>query len=161
MLVKIKQSTLKFHIFVFFVSKHLLYVFLICYFYFNLKFVISAFNLVPFLFVLLIYRALNRELGQKSLLHYDSVVLSARLKVKFSHNTDGEQDLIISGLMRKPTFCICETKGSGQLRSNCELISTFVFAIGVVQFFYFLNPKFPLTSHLLPLYSSLVYSRSG
>ena len=29
---------------------------------------------------------------------------------------DGQMSL----LMRKPTICICETKGADQLRSNCE-----------------------------------------
>ena len=57
--------------------------------------------------------------------------------------------------MRKPTFCICENKGADQLRSNCEADHTFVFATWIVQFLYFLNPKFPASSHLLCLYSTV------
>ena len=45
--------------------------------------------------------------------------------------------------MRKPDFCICENK----------LISVFVFATRILQFLYFLNPKFQASSHLLWLYS--------
>ena len=56
--------------------------------------------------------------------------------------------------MRKPTLCICENKGEDQLRSyTAKLISAFVFAIRIVQYLYFLNPKFPVSSHLLCLYS--------
>ena len=51
--------------------------------------------------------------------------------------------------MKKPTFCKCENKGADQLHSNCE--ADFVFATRIVQFLYFLNPKFPASSHLLCL----------
>ena len=66
--------------------------------------------------------------------------------------------LEMSRLMRKPTICICENKDADQLRSNCDavtakLISAFIFATRIVQFLYFLNPKFPVSSHLLCLYS--------
>ena len=36
---------------------------------------------------------------------------------------------------------------------TAKLISAYVFATRIVQFFYFLNPKFPVSSHLLCLYS--------
>ena len=49
--------------------------------------------------------------------------------------------------MRKPAFCICENKDADQL------ISAFVFAIRIVQFLYYLNPKFQTSSYLLWLYS--------
>ena len=55
--------------------------------------------------------------------------------------------------MRKPTFCISETKYPDQLCCNCKLISAFVFALRIVQFLLFLNPKFPGSSHLLCLNS--------
>ena len=45
--------------------------------------------------------------------------------------------------MRKPDFCLCENK----------LISAFVFATRIVQFLFFLNPKFQASSLLLRLYS--------
>ena len=60
--------------------------------------------------------------------------------------------------MRKPTFCICETKDADQLRG--KLVSAFVFATRIVQSLYFLNPKFQASSHLLCVYS-LVCVRPG
>ena len=53
----------------------------------------------------------------------------------------------MSRVMRKPMYAKTVTT---------KLISTFAFATGIVQFLYFLNPKFPVSSHLLCLYS-LVY----
>ena len=53
--------------------------------------------------------------------------------------------------MRKPDFCICENKDADQL--TAKLISAFVFATQIVQFLYYLNPKFQASSHLLWLYS--------
>ena len=49
--------------------------------------------------------------------------------------------------MRKPAFCICENKGSDQLRS------AIVFATLIVLSLYFLNPKFHVSNNLLWLYS--------
>ena len=43
----------------------------------------------------------------------------------------------MSYIMRKLDFCLCENKGADQLCS----ISAFVFATGIVQFLFFLNPK--------------------
>ena len=53
--------------------------------------------------------------------------------------------------MRKPTISICENQGADQLHSNYE----FVLATRIVQFLYFLNPKFPASSHLLCLFNSV------
>ena len=58
-------------------------------------------------------------------------------------------------IMRKPTLCICENKGTDQLRSHCKADHTFVSATWIVKFLYFLNPKFPVSSHLQCLYSSV------
>ena len=53
-------------------------------------------------------------------------------------------------LMRgKPTICIGENKGADQLCSNCKADHTFVLATRIVQFLYFLNPKFQASSHPL------------
>ena len=38
---------------------------------------------------------------------------------------------------------------------TAKLISNFVFATRIIQFLYFLNPKFPVSGHLLCLYSSV------
>ena len=54
----------------------------------------------------------------------------------------------MSHVMRKLTFCICKNKGTDQI----NLISSFVFAKRIVQFLHLLNPKFPVSSHLLCLY---------
>ena len=54
----------------------------------------------------------------------------------------------LSHVMWKPTFCIYEKKGSDHFGVTVNLLSTFVFATGIVQFLYFLNPKFPASSHL-------------
>ena len=59
----------------------------------------------------------------------------------------------ISHLMRKPTICICENKDADQLRGNREADQRLCFATRIVQFLFFLNPKFPVSSHLLCLYS--------
>ena len=58
--------------------------------------------------------------------------------------------------MRKRTICIDENKGAEQLHSDCEADHAFVFATSwIVQYLYFLKPKFPASSHLLCLYSSV------
>ena len=62
--------------------------------------------------------------------------------------------------MGKPKICLGENKGADQLRSNCKasfavtakLISAFVFATQIVQFLFYLNPKFQASSHLLYLH---------
>ena len=58
----------------------------------------------------------------------------------------------LSRILRKPDFCLCENKGADQLRSNCEADHAFVFAIRIVLFIFFLNPKFQVSNHLLCLY---------
>ena len=42
-----------------------------------------------------------------------------------------------------------------QWRVTAKLISAFVFATCIVQFLFFLKPKFPVSSHLLCLYSTV------
>ena len=64
----------------------------------------------------------------------------------------------MSRLVGKPTICIGENKGADQLRGNREadhakLISAFVFATRIVQFLFYLNPKFQASSSFLCLYS--------
>ena len=70
--------------------------------------------------------------------------------------------------MRKPDFCLCENKGADQLRGNREA----VFATRIVQFLFYLNPKFQASSSFLSLYRPvcvgpgrkprrLVFSRHG
>ena len=57
--------------------------------------------------------------------------------------------------MTKLTICICENKDADQLAVTAKLISAFVFTTQTVQFLFFLNPKFPASSHLQRLYSSV------
>ena len=59
--------------------------------------------------------------------------------------------------MGKPTICIGENKGADQLRGNREavtakLISAFVFATRIVQFLFYINPKFQVSISFLCLY---------
>ena len=58
--------------------------------------------------------------------------------------------------MGRPTICIGENKGADQLRGNRgKLISAFVFATRIVQFLFYLTPKFQASSLLLCLYRSV------
>ena len=64
--------------------------------------------------------------------------------------------------MRKPAFCICENKEADQLRSNCAADQRlFFFAIRIVQYLYYLNPKFQASSHLLWLSDRFVSDLVG
>ena len=58
----------------------------------------------------------------------------------------------MSRLVGKPTICICENKGADQLRGNRKLISAFVFATRIVQFLFYLKPKFQASSSFLCMY---------
>ena len=53
-----------------------------------------------------------------------------------------------SGVKRKPSYFICETKMQISCSVTALLISAFVFAIKIVQFLFFLNPKFSASIHL-------------
>ena len=57
--------------------------------------------------------------------------------------------------MGKPTICICENKDADQLRGNREADHAFVFATRIVQFLFYLNPKFQASSLLLLPYGSV------
>ena len=60
----------------------------------------------------------------------------------------------MSGVMRKPAFCICENmRRSASCGTTAQLISAFVFATLIVHSLYFLNPKVQASSHRLWLYS--------
>ena len=55
--------------------------------------------------------------------------------------------------MGKPTNCLDENKGADQL--TAKLISAFVFATRIVQFLFYLNPKFPASTSFQCLYRSV------
>ena len=59
----------------------------------------------------------------------------------------------LSRIMRKPTFCIFEIKAHISFGVTVKLIRAFVFATVIVQFVYFLKPKFPASSDFLCMYS--------
>ena len=59
----------------------------------------------------------------------------------------------MSRMMRKQTICIGENKDTDQFPANCEADNPFVFTTPIVQFLFFLNPKFQASSLLLWLYS--------
>ena len=54
--------------------------------------------------------------------------------------------------MRKPTICIGENKAADQLRGNREADQRLFFATWIVQFLFYLNPKFQASSSFLSLY---------
>ena len=54
---------------------------------------------------------------------------------------------------RDCTICVAKTKAQIRFAVTVKLISAFVFATRIEQFLYFLNLKFPGSSHLLCLYS--------
>ena len=54
--------------------------------------------------------------------------------------------------MGKQTICLGENKAADQPCSTARLISAFVFAAEIVQYLFFLNPKFQGSSLLLRLY---------
>ena len=62
-------------------------------------------------------------------------------------------DLKMSHCIRKPTICICESKGAVSCAVTAQLNSAFVFATQIVQSLFFLNPKFQALSHLMWLHS--------
>ena len=55
--------------------------------------------------------------------------------------------------MRKPAFAYAKTKTQISYAVTAQLISAFVFAIRIVQSYYYLNMKFQASSRLLWLYS--------
>ena len=55
--------------------------------------------------------------------------------------------------MRKPRFPYVKTKTQISFAVTAKLISAFVFATWIVQYLFFLNTKFPASSHLQWLYS--------
>ena len=57
--------------------------------------------------------------------------------------------------MGKPTICMCETKTQVSFAVTAKLISAFVFATRIVQFFFYLNLKFQASSSFLCLYRSV------
>ena len=60
---------------------------------------------------------------------------------------------IVDGRRRRElTICIGENKDADQLAVIAKLISTFVFATRIVQFLFYLNPKFQASSSFLCLY---------
>ena len=67
-------------------------------------------------------------------------------KSLFINNSDSMTHKM-SHIMRKPTLCIYK-KTQTSFMGTVKLIRAFVFAIGIVQFFFFLNLKFPASSCL-------------
>ena len=54
--------------------------------------------------------------------------------------------------MMKPVFAYLKTEAQISYAVIAQLISAFVFATLIVQFLFFLNPKFQDSGHLLRLY---------
>ena len=58
--------------------------------------------------------------------------------------------------VRKPDFCICETKTQISFAVTSKLINAFVFATWIVKSLSYLNTKFQASSHFLRR-RSLIY----
>ena len=56
---------------------------------------------------------------------------------------------------KPPHSAYAKTKTQISFAVTAKLISAFVFATRIVQFLYFLNPNFPVSSHLQCLYRSI------
>ena len=61
----------------------------------------------------------------------------------------------LSRIVRKPDFAYAKTKAQISCAVTAQLISAFVFATRIVQFLFYLNPKFQDSSLLLWLYRSV------
>ena len=76
------------------------------------------------------------------------------------HTTaQSDHQLNLSHVMKKRLFAYAKTKALISFAVTAKLISAFVFTTWIVQFLFYLNPKFQASSHLLQLYS-LVCVRS-
>ena len=62
-------------------------------------------------------------------------------------------DVIWASLWENRLFAYAKTKTQISFAVTAKLISAFVYATRIVQFLYFLNPKFQASSYLLWLYS--------
>ena len=72
------------------------------------------------------------------------------MAMHFKEERQGSMSLV----MRKPVcFAYAKTRTQISCAVTAQLISAFVFATLIVQFLYFLSPKFQASSHLLWLYS--------
>ena len=60
-------------------------------------------------------------------------------KCWFSHNAT---QCHMSGVMRKPAFCICENKGTEQLYSNCAADQRLCLRYLIVKYLYSIIPNF-------------------
>ena len=69
--------------------------------------------------------------------------------LQYIMNIHHELVLYMSHHMRKPTVCICENKGTDQLRGNCKADQRLCFRYTDSTILYFLNLKFPASNHLL------------
>ena len=74
--------------------------------------------------------------------------------LSFSTSSSVRQSLILiqnimSHVMSKPAFCICENKVADQLHGNRAADQRLCFRYIIVQSLYFPNPKFQASNYLL------------
>ena len=77
---------------------------------------------------------------------------TAKLTARMTGNLEEEVCNHISHVMRKLDFRVCENKGQISREVTAQLISAFIFATKIVQFLFYLNPKFQASSLLLRRY---------
>ena len=78
-----------------------------------------------------------------------------RLFDSFTIRKQSARSIEMRRLMGKPTICTGENKGFDQLRSNCQADQRLCFHYTVSTMPLLSKPKFPVSSHLLCLYSSV------
>ena len=82
-----------------------------------------------------------------------------RTDERTNERTDGQKfgllyrTCLYSRCDKNQQFAYAKTKRQISFAVTAKLISAFVFATRLVRFLFFLNPKFPVSSHLLCLYS--------
>ena len=98
--------------------------------------------------------SMSRHL-ERSSSKYKKIGISAQATYLRSVTTLLELLLCLSHVMRKPCFCFAyaKTKALISFAVTAKLISAFVSATWIVQYLYFLNKKFQVSSHLLWLHS--------
>ena len=85
----------------------------------------------------------HHEIGRSiATLMSDEVIRHACRMVDWNVNYD------MSRRVGKPTIYTCENQDADQVAVIAKLISAFVFTTQIVQFLYYLNPKFQASSHL-------------
>ena len=114
----------------------------------------------PFLdFALLVHRILSlchRKMLCFQLQHfvglYHTLIAASPIPFCFCHSHIKSKAIIMKYHGKKQQFAYAKTKAQISFAVTAKLFSAFVFATRIIQFLYFLKPKFPASIHHLCLY---------